>query len=39
MNFEGNIWVAVVNIMIWSGLFLYLLAIERRLKRREDDPR
>lgn len=29
---SGNIdWVLAVNIVIWTGLFLYLLRLERRL--------
>lgn len=43
MNFEGNIWVAAANLIIWSGIFLYLLAIERKVARaearRDDDER
>lgn len=35
MNFEGNLWVAIVNVIIWSGIFLYLLSIERKLTRQE----
>jgi CcmD family protein len=39
MNFEGNLWVAAANLIIWSGIFLYLLALERKIARREDDDR
>lgn len=35
MNFQGNLWVAIVNVIIWSGLFLYLLSIERKITRQE----
>lgn len=35
MNFEGNLWVAIVNVIIWSGIFFYLLSIERKLSRQE----
>lgn len=41
MNFEGNLWVAVVNVLIWSGIFLYLLSLERkiaRLEKNKDGP-
>lgn len=37
MNFEGNMWIAVVNIIIWSGLFLYLLSIDKKIARQEKD--
>lgn len=37
MNFEGNMWIAVVNIIIWSGLFLYLLSIDKKITRQEKD--
>ena len=39
MNFEGNLWVAIVNVIIWSGLFLYLLSIERRVARQEKNQK
>ncbi len=35
MNFQCNLWVAIVNVIIWSGIFLYLLSIERRIARQE----
>ncbi|MCP5109536.1 MAG: CcmD family protein [bacterium] len=30
-------WVAVVNLMIWTGLFLYLLSLNRKISQREKD--
>lgn len=32
---DGVVWLAVVNLVIWTGLFLYLLRIERKLDERE----
>ena len=37
MNDGGIIWIAVVNLIIWTGLFLYLLSLERKVSRREKD--
>ena len=31
----GNGWVVAVNLVIWTGLFLYLLRIERRVRELE----
>ncbi len=31
----GNGWVIAVNLVIWTGLFLYLLRLDRRLLRAE----
>ncbi|MEO1367373.1 MAG: CcmD family protein [Acidobacteriota bacterium] len=28
---NGTIWLAGVNLVIWTGLFLYVLRIERKL--------
>ncbi len=28
-------WVVVVNLVIWTGLFLYLVRLDRRLSERE----
>ena len=28
---NGIFWVAAANLVIWTGLFLYLLRLERRL--------
>jgi hypothetical protein len=33
---DGNFWVAMVNVIIWSGLFLYLLSVERKIGRHEN---
>jgi CcmD family protein len=37
----GPGWVVAVNLVIWTGLFLYLLRLERRLggSRREEKDR
>jgi CcmD family protein len=32
---DGNLWLAAVNLIIWTGLFAYLWAIERKIERRE----
>lgn len=37
MNFQGNLWVAAVNVIIWSGIFFYLLSIERKIARLENN--
>lgn len=35
---SGNIdWVLAVNIVIWTGLFLYLLRLERQVRSRAAD--
>jgi CcmD family protein len=31
-------WVVAVNLVIWTGLFLYLLRIERRVRQLESEP-
>jgi len=36
MNEGGVMWVAAVNLIIWSGLFLYLLSLGRKIRRSED---
>ncbi|MEM1180385.1 MAG: CcmD family protein [Acidobacteriota bacterium] len=28
---NGNLWLAAVNFVIWTGIFLYVLKIERKL--------
>ena len=38
MNEGGVMWVAAVNLIIWTGLFLYLLSLERKVRHREKDP-
>ena len=35
----GVLWVVAVNLTIWTGLFLYLLSIERKLRQRETGHR
>ena len=29
-------WVLAANLVIWTGLFLYLLRLERQLRRKEE---
>jgi CcmD family protein len=31
-------WVAAVNLIIWTGLFLYLLRLGKRLREMEKEP-
>jgi len=31
-------WVVVVNLVIWTGLFLYLLRLQRKLRDTEREP-
>ena len=33
----GMEWVVAVNLIIWTGLFLYLLRLGRRVKRLEEE--
>ena len=33
---ESLIWVAAVTIVIWAGLFLYCLGLNRRVRRLEE---
>ena len=36
---EGGIgWVAAVNLVIWTGLFVYLLRLEARVRDLEKEP-
>ena len=28
---DGILWVAAANLVIWTGIFLYLMRLERRL--------
>lgn len=37
MNEGGILWLALVNLVIWTGLFLYLLRIDNKLAEREKD--
>jgi CcmD family protein len=32
---DGILWVAAANLVIWTGLFLYLLRLDRRLSASE----
>lgn len=34
----GDGWVVAVNLIIWTGLFLYLLRLDRRLREIEREP-
>jgi len=34
---ESLVWVAAVTVVIWVGLFLYCLALDRRVRRLEED--
>jgi CcmD family protein len=34
----GDGWIVAVNLIIWTGLFLYLLRLDRRLRRIEREP-
>jgi CcmD family protein len=31
---DGILWVVAANLVVWTGLFLYLLRIDRRVNRR-----
>jgi CcmD family protein len=33
----GIEWVVVINLIIWTGLFLYLLRLGRRVKQLEEE--
>jgi CcmD family protein len=33
MNEGGVLWLAAVNLIIWTGLFLYLLGLEGKIAR------
>jgi CcmD family protein len=36
---EGGIgWVAAVNVVIWTGLFLYLLRLDAKVRDLEKEP-
>ncbi len=37
MNDGGLLWVAATNLIIWAGLFFYLLRIDRKLSEKERD--
>lgn len=34
----GDGWIVAVNLIIWTGLFLYLLRLDRRLREMERKP-
>ena len=33
---DGLLWLTGVNLVLWTGLFLYMLRIERKIRREED---
>ena len=33
LDSDGTLWLAAVNLIIWTGLFLYLLRLEKKLDR------
>jgi CcmD family protein len=35
MELGGNGWIVAVNLIIWTGLFLYLLRLGKRLRQSE----
>lgn len=37
MNEGGALWLAATNLIIWTGIFLYLLRLEQKLRRKEKD--
>jgi len=37
MNDGGVLWLAAVNLIIWAGLFLYLLKLDRQISQREEE--
>ena len=37
MNEGGVMWVAAVNLIIWTGLFLYLLSLGRKVRHWEKE--
>ena len=37
MDLGVNGWIVAVNLIIWTGLFLYLLRLGKRLRRAEGD--
>lgn len=36
MELGGNGWILAVNLIIWTGLFLYLLRLGKRLRQSEN---
>ena len=40
MTANGIVWVMAANLVVWTGLFLYLLRLDRRLReRRQEEER
>lgn len=38
MMLEGGlVWVAAVNVLVWSGIFLYLLRLDRKVRKLEKE--
>lgn len=37
MNDGGMLWIAAVNLIIWTGLFVYLLRLDRKISQREKE--
>jgi CcmD family protein len=35
---SGLVWIAAVNLIIWTGLFVYLLRLGKRLREMEKEP-
>jgi CcmD family protein len=35
MELGGLGWILIVNLVIWTGLFLYLLRLDRKVRERE----
>ena len=38
MEMGGNGWIVAVNLIIWTGLFLYLLRLGKRVREMEKEP-
>ena len=39
MTESGLVWVVAANLVIWTGIFLYLLRLDRRLSGRRRESR
>lgn len=37
LNQDGLMWLGVTNLIIWTGLFLYLMRIDSKLRQKEKD--
>ncbi|HEV8578530.1 MAG TPA: CcmD family protein [Thermoanaerobaculia bacterium] len=35
---NANLWIVAVNLVIWTGVFLYLLRLGKRLREMEKEP-